>query len=492
MSGCKRNGAAASGKTAHIAIDPVTRIEGHLKADVTVENGKVVDAKLSGGMYRGFEQILRGRDPRDSSQIVQRICGVCPTAHATASIMAQDAAFGVKVTNNARITRNLILGANYLQSHLLHFYHLAAQDFVQGPDSAPFVPRYQKSDLLEDRSKDLKAVNAAAVDQYIEALDVRAVCHEMVAIWGGKMPHVQGLVAGGTTEMPTKDRILEYAVRFKKVRDFVNNKYLPTVYTVGSVYPDMFKVGQGHKACIAYGVFPLDNAYSKFMMKSGVYFDGKDHKFDPSKIHEDVKYSWFEDSTTGLHYSEGKTIPAPEKEGAYSFVKAPRYNGVACEVGPLARMWVENPPLSPVGQKMLKEKFGMDAKRFRDLGEDAAFSLMGRHVARAEESWYILDFIDAWLKEVKPDEETFTAYEIPESAEGTGFTEAPRGALLHYLDVKDSKINNYQIVSATLWNCNPRDDKGVRGPVEEALIGIPVPDIDNPVNVARLIRAFDP
>jgi len=136
---------------------------------------------------------------------------------------------------------------------------------------------------------------------------------------------------------------------------------------------------------------------------------------------------------------------------------------------------------------MLKEKFGMDAKRFRDLGEDAAFSLMGRHVARAEETWYILDFIDSWLKEVKPDEETFTAFEIPETGEGTGFTEAPRGALLHYLNVKDSKIDNYQIVSAT-----PRDDKGVRGPVEEALVGIPVPDIDNPVNVARLIRAFDP
>ena len=492
MSGCKRNGAAAHGKTAHIAIDPVTRIEGHLKADVTVEDGKVVDAKLSGGMYRGFETILRGRDPRDSSQIVQRICGVCPTAHATASVMAQDAAFGVKVTDNARITRNLVLGANYLQSHILHFYHLAAQDFVQGPSSAPFVPRYQNSDLLEDRNKDLAAVNAAAVDQYIEALDVRAICHEMVAIWGGKMPHVQGIVAGGASEMPTKDRIVEYAARFARVRKFVNEKYLPVVYTVGSVYKDMFKTGQGHKACIAYGVFPLDNAHSKFMMKSGVYYNGKDHEFDPKKIHEDVKYSWFDDSTSGLHYSEGKTVPAPHKEGAYSFVKAPRYDGVACEVGPLARMWVENPPLSPVGQKMLKEHFNIDAKRFRDLGEDAAFSLMGRHVARAEETWYMLDFIDQWLGEIKPDEETFTAFEIPESGEGTGFTEAPRGALLHYLDVKDSVINNYQIVSATLWNCNPRDDKGVRGPVEEALIGIPVPDVDNPVNVARLIRAFDP
>ncbi|MFV0347495.1 MAG: NiFeSe hydrogenase large subunit HysA [Halodesulfovibrio sp.] len=492
MSSCARKGAAGHGKTAHIAIDPVTRIEGHLKAEVTVEGGKVVDAKLSGGMYRGFETILRGRDPRDSSQIVQRICGVCPTAHATASVMAQDAAMGTKITTNGRITRNLILGANYLQSHILHFYHLAAQDFVQGPDSAPFVPRYKNSDLLTDRNKGLAAVNAAAVDQYVEALDVRQICHEMVAMFGGKMPHAQGLVAGGASEIPTKDRLIEYAARFDKVKEFVVNKYLPVVYTVGSQYKDLFAVGQGHRACIAYGVFPLNDEMTKFMMKSGVYYDGKDHALDPSKIHEDVKYSWFDDSTTGLHYSKGQTKPTPHKEGAYSFVKAPRYDGVACEVGPLARMWVENPPLSPIGQKALKEHFGLNAKNFRDLGEDAAFSLMGRHVARAEETWYMLSFIEQWLKEVKPGEETYVKPEIPASGEGTGFTEAPRGSLLHFLKIEDGKIDNYQVVSATLWNCNPRDDKGQRGPVEEALIGIPVPDIENPVNVARLIRAFDP
>lgn len=491
MSGCKRTGAAA-GKTTKIAIDPVSRIEGHLKAEVTVEGGKVVDAKLSGGMFRGFENILRGRDPRDSSQIVQRICGVCPTAHATASVMAQDKAFGTKITTNGRIVRNLVLGANFLQSHLLHFYHLAAQDFVQGPDSAPFVPRYEHSDLLADRNPALGSVNKAAVDQYVEALDVRQVCHEMVAMFGGKMPHAQGLVAGGTTEIPTKDRILEYAERFYRVRKFVEEKYVPVVYTVGSVYKDLFKIGQGHRAAIAYGVFPLNDEENEFMLKPGVYFDGKDHEFDHKQIQEFVKYSWFEDEDTGLHFSEGKTRPAPHKEGAYSFIKAPRYNGVACEVGPLARMWVHNPELSPMGQKALKEQFGITAKRFRDLGEDAAFSLMGRHVARAEEAWYMLDFIEKWLNEVKPGEETFVKPELPETGEGIGFTEAPRGALLHYLNVEDSVIDNYQIVSATLWNCNPRDDKGQRGPVEEALIGVPVSDIDNPVNVARLIRAFDP
>ncbi len=492
MSSCKRTGAAASGSTTTIAIDPVTRIEGHLKAEVTVEDGKVVDAKLSGGMYRGFETILRGRDPRDSSQIVQRICGVCPTSHATASSMAQDAAMGTAITTNGRITRNLILSANYLQSHLLHFYHLAAQDFVQGPDSAPFVPRYANSDLLTDRNKALAGVNAAAVDQYIEALDVRQICHEMVAIFGGKMPHVQGVMAGGTSEIPSRETLVEYAARLDRVKDFIGNKYLPVVYTVGSQYKDLFAVGQGHRACIAFGVFPLDDAMTTFAMRSGVYYDGKDHAFDPAKIREDVKHSWFDDSTTGLHYSQGQTRPAPNKPGAYSFVKSPRYDGVACEVGPLARMWIENPVLSPVGQKLLKEHFGLDAKRFRDLGEDAAFSLMGRHVARAEEAWYVIGFIEKWLKEATPGAETYVTPTIPESGEGTGFTEAPRGSLLHYLNIKDGKIANYQIVSATLWNSNPRDDKGQRGPIEEALIGVPVPDIDNPVNVARLIRAFDP
>jgi hydrogenase large subunit len=264
------------------------------------------------------------------------------------------------------------------------------------------------------------------------------------------------------------------------------------VYLVGSVYKDLFAFGQGYKNCVAFGVFPLNDEGTEFALKPGVYMDGEDKPFDARLIKEYVKYSWFDDSTTGLHYTEGQTIPDPEKPGAYSFVKAPRYNGKPCEVGPLARMWVANPELSPMGQKMLKEHYGIDAKRFRDIGAEAAFSLMGRHVARAEETWLTTNYIERWLKEVVPGAETYVPSEIPEQAEGTGFTEAPRGSLLHYIDIKDSVISNYQIVSATLWNCNPRDDMGNRGPVEEALIGTPVPDLENPVNIARLIRAFDP
>lgn len=491
MSGCSPNSGAA-GKEAEgkkkttIAIDPVTRIEGHLKAEVVVENGVVVDAQLSGGMYRGFETILRGRDPRDASQIVQRICGVCPTAHATASSLALDNAFGIKVPSNGRITRNLIFGANYLQSHLLHFYHLTAQDFVQGPDSAPFVPRFKNSDLRLP-----SAVNAAAVDQYVEALEIRRICHEMVALFGGRMPHVQGIMVGGATEMPTKEKLVEFMARFKKVRKFIEEKYLPTVYAIGGIYKDLFDFGQGNKNAICFGAFPLDDEGKENVFTSGVYIDGKFEAFDSSLIKEYVKYSWFDDATSGLNFREGATVPAPDKKGAYSFVKAPRYKDKAVESGPVARMWMTNPALSPMGKAALKG-LGIEASKFRDLGDKMAFSAIGRHVARAEETYYMLAFIERWLKEVKADERTQEYAPIPKNAEGVGYTEAPRGSLLHYVKIKDSVIDNYQIVSATLWNCNPKDDMGQHGPLEQALIGTPVPDLENPVNIARLIRAFDP
>lgn len=477
---------AAQSKTT-IAIDPVTRIEGHLKAEVVVENGKVVDAKLTGGMYRGFESILRGRHPRDAAQIVQRICGVCPTAHATAASIALEKACGTKVPTNGRVTRNLTLGANYLQSHLLHFYHLAGQDFIQGPDTAPFMPRYARPDLRLP-----PAINSVGVDQYVEALEVRAICHEMVALFGGRTPHVHGILAGGAAEIPTREKLIEYAARFKKVRKFIEEKYLPVVYLIGSQYKDLGGFGQGYRNALCVGGFPLNDAYTEFVFKPGAYQNGKDIPFDTRRVTEDVKYSWFADSTSGQPFTRGHNVLDMEKADAYSFVKAPLYSGKPMEVGPLARMWVNNKPISPTGKKLFQEYFGLKVDTFRDMGEDLAFSLLGRHVARAEETYLMLDVIEGWLHEVKAGQETFSTPEIPSSGEGFGFTEAPRGSLLHYTQIKNGKIDNYQIISATLWNTAPRNDKGQRGALEEALIGVPVPDIENPVNVARLIRAFDP
>ena len=480
MAGCKPQAeSAGSTQKVKIHIDPVTRIEGHLKAEVEVKGGVVVDAKLSGGMYRGFEQILKGRDPRDAVQFVQRICGVCPTAHATASALALDDAFGVELTDNGRIARNLILGANYLQSHILHFYHLAALDYVNGPDTAPFIPRYGNNDVRVP-----KEINDVAVGQYLEALEMRKICHEMVALLGGRMPHVQGIVVGGSTEIPTREALNAYAVRFHKVKQFILEKYVPIVYLLAGPYGDLLKTGVGHKNLVSWGVFPTDSKGST-LIKPGVYTDGKDYDVDPAMIKEYVKYSWFEDSTTGLNPTKGETKPNVNKKGAYSFIKAPRYNDKPHEGGPLARMWATDPELSKTGQ----EKLGVT--NFRQIG-DAAFSILGRHVARAEETALVAMAVEEWLEQAQPGKETYVPSEIPESAEGLGMTEAPRGALLHYIDIKDSVISNYQVTSATIWNANPRDDMGQRGPIEEALVGVPVPDVENPVNVGRLIRAYDP
>lgn len=470
-----------------IAIDPVTRIEGHLKASVVVEGGKVVDAHLSGGMYRGFETILKGRDPRDASQITQRICGVCPVSHALAASMALENVVGITPPHNGRITRNLMQGANFLQSHILSFYHLAGQDFIQGPDTPPFVPRYANPDLRLDAK-----LNAVGLDEYLEALNVRRTCHEMVALFGGRMPHVHGILAGGTAAKPTAEQIREFTTRFRGVREFVEKKYVPIVYLVASQYKDLCDMAPGYATALCMGVFPTTDEGLDFIFKSGAYYEGKDHPFDPQQIMEYVKYSWFDDSASGRMFNNGQTVVNVNKAGAYSFSKAPRYDGHAMEVGPHARMWINNTPLSPMGQQLAKQYFGIDAKNTRDLGEGFIFSIMGRHLARAEEAYVIAVAIEKWLTEVKAEGETFRTFTIPATGEGYACTEAPRGSLLHYVNLADHKINNYQILPATLWNCGPRDDAGKRGPVEQALMGVAVPDAKSPVNVGRLIRAFDP
>lgn len=465
-------------------IDPITRIEGHLKIEVDIDGGKITDAKSWGTQFRGFEIILKGRDPRDASQLVQRICGVCPTAHATASIRCLDNAFKVKPPTNGRIMRNLIYGADYLMSHILHFYHLAALDYVKGPDTAPFIPRYEGDYRLDPKT------NKVAVDQYLKALDIRQKCHQMVALFGGKAPIVYGLVAGGATEVPTVDKMVSFKWRLQEIRDFIDNTYLPTVYLVAGAYKDLFEAGVGCKNLLSFGVFPLDDDDKTFLLKPGSYTQGKDMPLDQAQIKEYVKYSFYDDKTTGLHPSKGATKPDVNKKTGYSWVKAPRYRDLPHEGGPLSRMWVSNPVLSKHANKFL----GVDAKkeiRFRDLG-DKAFSILGRIAARAEECKMIADAMDKWILQLKPGAPSSVKVEVPKEGEGFGLTEAPRGALGHWISIKEHKIDNYQVVAATIWNASPRDDKGQLGPIEQALVGTPVKDIKNPFNVVRVVRAFDP
>jgi len=502
---------------ANIVIDPITRIEGHLKIDVTVENGVVKDAASSGTLFRGFEILLKDRDPYDAQHLTQRICGVCPTAHAMASALNLDSAFGIadKIPDNGRVLRNLIQGANFIMSHILHFYHLAALDYVDvtkvaeydgndrellsvkdfilravdAGDNAmlgPFYPRYEGDYRLPAE------VDQAAVAHYVQALNMRRLAQEMSAIFSGRMPHSVAIVPGGVTETPTVDKIAEFLWKLEELRHFVDTVYIPDVLAVAGVYSDYFGIGQGCGNLLSYGVFDLDvNAdlsKRKRLLDQGTTSatDLTYHPLDPSKITEDIKNSWYS-SGSGLNPSQGETEPDRDKAGGYSWVKAPRYNGDVYEVGPLARMAVTYTNGEPTVQQLVNDTLAMFG-----AGPEALFSVLGRHAARALETKFVADKMPGWLLELKPGEPVCAEWETPVEAEGMGLWEAPRGTVGHWISIENSKIANYQCVPPTNWNVSPRDDSGQPGPIEQALIGTRVQDESNPFEVVRIVRSFDP
>jgi hydrogenase large subunit len=468
-----------------VKIDPITRIEGHLAIEAVIDDGLVKDAKSAGTLFRGFEIILQDRDPRDANRLTQRICGVCPTAHATASALCLDDAFGLtdKIPDNGKLIRNLIFGSNFLQSHILHFYHLAALDYVDAVsvvgDLAPFVPRYEADYRVSGE------INSELVNHYILALDIRRKCQEMLSIFGGKMPHNVGIVPGGITEQLTEDKITNFLWRLNEVRDFVENIYITDVIAVAKVYSDYFEIGKGCKRLLAYGGFDLPRGS---LFKSGVISaDLKPEPFEKESITEDVKHSWYADSSSGKNPAQGETKPDVKKKGAYSFLKSPRYEGNVCELGPLARM-VSNYVQGDAKAKELVDS--LLGQLNADVG--VLFSVLGRHAARALEAKLVSDAMVDWLQQLKPGEPSIVESEIPETGQGVGLTEAPRGAVGHWIKVKDKKIERYQVITPTAWNASPKDDKDQPGAVEQAIIGTKVKDKDNPFELVRIVRSFDP
>ncbi len=261
-----------------VMIDPVSRIEGHLAVRVEIESKKIKSAYCSGEMFRGFEVILKGRDPLDAQQITQRICGVCPVSHGIASVLAQDKAYGILPPPNGRLSRNLILGANFIQSHITHFYHLSALDFIDitaitdyngaDPDlnhmkswvktqmdsnlifpGTPFLPRYSGNYISNNK------FNIIATKHYLEALDYRAMAQRAGAIFCGKLPHAASLVPGGITEKIDSRKILAYKTLMQQLKTFIETSYLPDVIEVAKAFTEYFKTGRGPANFLAFGVF---------------------------------------------------------------------------------------------------------------------------------------------------------------------------------------------------------------------------------------------
>lgn len=292
------------------------------------------------------------------------------------------------------------------------------------------------------------------------------------------------------TEAPSIDSLVGYLWRLHEIEEFHDKTYLPTLYTVARYYQEFFGIGTGCKNLLSYGVYPLNDEETEFLFKPGVYTEGVDGPFDVEKINEYVKHSWYDDKISGLNPKAGQTIPQLEKSKGYSFAKAPGYNGKPHEVGPMARMWIANPVITKHANRFLNLPAGKEV-RFRDLGKKA-FSVLGRLVARAEEGWIEIQAMKRWVTQIKPGEPVYVKTEVPESGVGYGLAEAPRGSVGHWIRISDRKISNYQVIAPTSWNISPRDDNGVPGPIEQALIGTPVRDPANPVNVMRVIHSFDP
>jgi len=502
--------------TNSISISPLTRIEGHLAVHAETEpvgddaggGFRVKDVRCEGEMFRGIETILQGRDPLDAQQITQRICGVCPVSHGIASVRAQEMAYGITPNHNGRLLQNLILAANYLQSHVLHFYHLAALDFVDvtavlkytGGDkqllalktwvesslargdvfpAAPFLPRYE-GDYLGDVD-----VNMSLLSHYVQALEIRKICHEMGAVFGARLPHTTALVPGGCTQVPTIERVLSYASRLKKVTAFVRDVYLPDLLQVAGAFPEHFEIGRGSGNFLCYGVFEVNSSGKKFL-EPGALIDGTWKALDVGEIVEHVDHSRF--SQASLHPRKGRTEPDPHKQNAYSWIKAPRYGGHVVEVGPLARVLTNYH--NPANSWVKKEVDGV--LKATGLSADKLPSVLGRHLARGLESMWLARQTFKWLDELEVDGPPAQSFDIPSTGTGVGLTEAPRGALGHWLSIEDYRIGRYQCIVPTTWNCSPRDDRGQLGAVEQAIEGTPVKDPSQPIEVGRIVRSFDP
>ena len=504
-----------------VSLSPVTRIEGHLAIHLETESqpdgaARVVGAQCEGEMYRGLERILEGRDPLDAQQITQRICGVCPISHGIASVMAQEMAYGTQPTHNGRLLQNLIQSANYLQSHILHFYHLAALDFVdvkailkcQGQDptlralrawveravaandplaGAPLLPRYEVDQYIKSDE-----VNWTLIAHYAQALQMRTIAHEMAAVFGAKLPHSTALIPTGVTQTPSIERVLSYRSRLDKVQTFVDNVYIPDLVTAAKAFPEYWDIGKGYGHYLSYGVFRMQDGPQgtpgkdlETFLPSGTVINGTYEPLNPEHIREFVGSSRFS-SPTDLHPFQGQTEPDPSK--GYSWLKSPRYRGVPVEVGPVARVMV-GCARSPDGwmKKDLDQTLGS-----LGIPVDKMNSVMGRHLARGLEATWLIKQINRWLDEIEIDGPPAQDFEMPKQGRGYGLTEAPRGAVGHWLVIEDYRIKRYQCVVPTTWNCSPKDDKGQPGPVEKALAGTILKDPRQPLEAGRIVRSFDP
>ncbi|WP_192385322.1 nickel-dependent hydrogenase large subunit [Mesorhizobium silamurunense] len=564
----------ASGQ--RVVVDPVTRIEGHMRCEVNIDENNIIrNAVSTGTMWRGLEVILKGRDPRDAWAFTQRICGVCTGTHALTSVRAVEDALGIIIPENANSIRNIMQLSLQVHDHLVHFYHLHALDWVNpvnalradpkatselqqavSPSHPMSSPGYFRD--IQNRLKKFvesgqlgpfkngywtnpayllpPEANLMAVTHYLEALDFQKEIMTTRTIFGGKDIHPNWLVGGVPCAIniggemaagaPINMERLNYVRSvIERTIAFVDNVYIPDIIAIGNLYKAwLYGGGLSGKSVLAYGDIPdkaNDYSAANLMMPQGAIINGNLKEVlpvdvrDPEQIQEFVPHSWYKypDEAKGLHPWDGITEPhyelGPNAKGTrtniieldesakYSWIKAPRWRGHAMEVGPLARYVVGYAQ----GHEEIKEQVD---STLRVLGAplNALFSTLGRTAARAlEAQWaarkqaYFLDKLIANIRagdSSTANTEKWDPKTWPAEIKGVGFTEAPRGALGHWVRIKNGRIENYQCVVPTTWNGSPRDNAGNIGAFEASLMDTKVERAEEPVEILRTIHSFDP
>ena len=541
-----------------ISIDPITRIEGHLRIDCEIENGIVTNAWSSGTMWRGMENIVKGSDPRDAWMIMQRICGVCTTVHAIISVRAVEDALGAKVPVNAQYIRNMILSAHSMHDHIVHFYQLSAMDWVDitaalnadpdkaaemlkgvstwGLNSANEFRNVQNKikSLVESGQLGIFAngyfghpamklppeVNLIAVAHYLQALECQRDCNRIVALLGGKTPHIQNLAIGGVANPINLDsqsvlnleRLMFVKSCIDRLNDFVTQVYRVDAAIIAAYYPEWLNLGKTSGNYLSVPEYPIDGDNSKFALTGG-YIENFDistfrpitqqkDEFVVKGIKESGKHAWYEDDEP-LEPWAGLTRPKYtgwQDEGKYSWVKAPSFYGKVVEVGPLAYLMcnLANENKDTLHHfnhiKGLYEKLSGNT-----LSVDHLHSTLGRIIARTVHCCILNNILEQQWKLLVDnigtgDTVAYLKTDIPQTGEfkGVGFGEVPRGMLSHWVVVKNGKIENYQAVVPSTWNAGPRNQNDEMGPYELSIIGTPVADPTKPLEVVRTIHSFDP
>ena len=545
-----------------VVVDPVTRIEGHLRVEAVVENGVITDAFSSGTMIRGLEKILIGRDPRDAWAITERVCGVCTTVHALASVRSVEDSLGISVPPTAELLRNIMLTTQYVQDHVIHFYHLHALDWVDIVNALKADPKkaaeiaqsFSKWDKntpayftgVQDKIKQFAAsglgifangywghpayklppeVNLIAVAHYLDALEWQKQIVKIHAVFGGKNPHPNYLVGGVPCSINlnevaaiNSERLNLVSQLISQADEFINQVYIPDLLAVASFYKDWSKYGGGLHNYLCYREFPTKgyNHPEAFKYARGAVLNrdlSTVHPVNPrdsQEIKEYIASSWYtyaEGDNVGIHPWAGETQikysgPKPPFEtlegfSKYSFLKTPRWKENPMEVGPLARLLVSYASGHTDVQELVKDTLGK-----LGVPVDALFSTLGRTAARGLDAAlamiWLKEFFGELMGRVKINEvstfngEKWDPKTWPAESEGVGLVEAPRGALAHWIKIKNGAIDNYQLVVPTTWNGSPRDASQQRSSFEAALIGTPVAKIDEPVEIIRTIHSFDP